>query len=62
MLLPEVDAFLEMLVAERGVTRNTIEAYRQDLEHFNAFLKEILGILIICSEEYPKSSLRMVLK
>jgi len=40
MLPSEVDAFLEMLVAERGVARNTIEAYRQDLEDFNAFLKE----------------------
>lgn len=48
MFPPEVDAFLEMLVAERGVSRNTIEAYRQDLEHFDAFLKE---------SHPPKSSL-----
>lgn len=40
MLSPEVDAFLEMLVAERGAAQNTIEAYRRDLEHFNIFLKE----------------------
>lgn len=40
MLPPEVDAFLEMLVAERGAARNTIEAYRQDLGDFGAFLKE----------------------
>ncbi len=40
MLLPEVDAFLEMLLAERGAARNTIQAYRQDLGHFDIFLKK----------------------
>jgi integrase/recombinase XerD len=40
MLSPEVDAFLEMLVAIRGAARNTIQAYRQDLECFSVFLKE----------------------
>jgi integrase/recombinase XerD len=40
MLHPEVDAFLEMLVAERGAARNTIDAYRRDLNHFVLFLKE----------------------
>jgi integrase/recombinase XerD len=40
MLPPEVDAFLEMLVATRGAARNTIAAYRQDLGHFHIFLKE----------------------
>ena len=40
MLSPEVDAFLEMLVATRGAAKNTIEAYRQDLECFSVFLKE----------------------
>jgi integrase/recombinase XerD len=40
MLSPEVDAFLEMLVATRGAAKNTIQAYRQDLECFRAFLKE----------------------
>lgn len=40
MLQSEVDAFLEMLVAERGAARNTIDAYRQDLEQFTIFLKE----------------------
>jgi integrase/recombinase XerD len=40
MLSPEVDVFLEMLVATRGAAKNTVEAYRQDLECFSVFLKE----------------------
>ncbi len=33
-----LDAFLDMLTAERGAARNTIDAYRRDLEHLSAFL------------------------
>jgi integrase/recombinase XerD len=33
-----VEAFLEMLAAERGAARNTIDAYRRDLADFAAFL------------------------
>ncbi len=32
-----IEAFLEMLAAERGAARNTIEAYRRDLADFAAF-------------------------
>lgn len=35
-----VEAFLEMMEVERGASRNTIEAYRRDLEHFVRFLAE----------------------
>jgi integrase/recombinase XerD len=35
---PLVDAFLEMLAAERGAAANTLEAYRRDLENFSGFL------------------------
>ena len=35
---PHIEAFLEMLGAERGAAANTIEAYRRDLGDFNAFL------------------------
>ena len=31
------EAFLEMLAAERGAARNTLAAYRADLEDFAAF-------------------------
>jgi integrase/recombinase XerD len=33
-----VEAFLEMLSAERGAARNTLDAYRRDLQDFSAFL------------------------
>ncbi len=33
-----VDAFLEMLAAERGAAANTLEAYRRDLEDFSGYL------------------------
>jgi integrase/recombinase XerD len=33
-----VEAFLEMMSAERGAAKNTIEAYRRDLEDYSAFL------------------------
>lgn len=32
------DAYLEMLAAERGAARNTLDAYRRDLEDFCAYL------------------------
>jgi integrase/recombinase XerD len=33
-----VEAFLEAIVSERGASRNTVEAYRRDLEDYVAFL------------------------
>src|SRR5436190_17171698 len=33
-----LEAFLEMLAAERGAAQNTLQAYRRDLEDFLAFL------------------------
>ncbi len=33
-----VEAFLEMMAAERGASANTLEAYRRDLRHFASFL------------------------
>ena len=33
-----VETFLEMLVAERGIAANTLQAYRRDLEDFTDFL------------------------
>lgn len=35
----QIEAFLEMLSAERGAAANTIEAYRRDLNDFDAFLQ-----------------------
>lgn len=33
-----IEAFLEMMAAERGASGNTLEAYRRDLEDFSTFL------------------------
>ncbi|MBV8400384.1 MAG: site-specific tyrosine recombinase XerD [Acetobacteraceae bacterium] len=33
-----IEAFLEMLAAERGAARNTVAAYQSDLDHFAGFL------------------------
>jgi len=35
-----LEAFLEMLAAERGAAQNTLQAYRRDLEDFLAFLQQ----------------------
>ncbi|OAI26322.1 recombinase XerD [Methylosinus sp. R-45379] len=35
---PLIAAFLDMLAAERGAVRNTLDAYRRDLEDYFAFL------------------------
>lgn len=43
MSQPEVDAFLEMLVATRGAAQNTVAAYHQDLGQFSSFLEEKMG-------------------
>ncbi len=33
-----IEAFLEMLAAERGAAKNTLDAYRRDLEDFNGWI------------------------
>jgi integrase/recombinase XerD len=35
----QIEAFLEMLAAERGAARNTLAAYHADLEDFSTFLR-----------------------
>ncbi|HEX4159256.1 MAG TPA: site-specific tyrosine recombinase XerD [Rhizomicrobium sp.] len=35
-----IDAFLEMMAAERGASRNTLDAYRRDLLAFDSWLAE----------------------
>jgi len=39
-----IESFLSHLTLERRLSRNTIDAYRKDLERFNGFLDEIYGI------------------
>lgn len=35
-----IERFLEMLAAERQASKNTLEAYQRDLDHFFSFLKD----------------------
>ena len=37
---PLIDSFLNMLVAERGATVNTVSAYLNDISHFKKYLTE----------------------
>ena len=39
-MIGQLDAFLEMMAAERGAARHTLDAYRRDLAAFAAFLRE----------------------
>lgn len=42
-----IESFLEMMTAERGASRNTIESYKHDLLDFSAFLaRKYKGIMI----------------
>ncbi|MEE8515922.1 MAG: site-specific tyrosine recombinase XerD [Alphaproteobacteria bacterium] len=43
--LRHVEAFLEMLMAERGAAQNTYQAYRHDLAHFAAHLAAAKGAI-----------------
>lgn len=51
-----IDAFLEMLSAERGAARNTLDAYARDLKDFAAFLasrnKEVAGAQTMDIRDY----------
>jgi integrase/recombinase XerD len=38
--LSGIEAFLEMMAAERGASRNTLDAYRRDLSAFDAWLAQ----------------------
>ena len=50
---PLVDSFLNMLVAERGATANTVSAYLNDISHFKKYLigNEIDSKIECCSKE-----------
>ena len=36
---PELSDFLTAIAAERGAAKNTLDAYRRDLDYFFAFLR-----------------------
>lgn len=41
--MANIDAFLEVMAAERGASRNTLDAYRRDLVAFDAYLARNRG-------------------
>ncbi len=41
-----IEAFLEMISAERGAADNTLAAYRRDLEHASDYLKSARGVAL----------------
>jgi integrase/recombinase XerD len=43
-VLSLVFSWLDHLLAERGLSANTVAAYRQDMRNFNAFLEEIYDV------------------
>ncbi|MDI2090573.1 site-specific tyrosine recombinase XerD [Commensalibacter oyaizuii] len=50
MDLAQIDSFLEMLVAERGATKNTVKAYQADLEDFLVYIQNKKGSLASASQ------------
>ena len=47
----DIDSFIEMLAAERGASRHTLDAYRRDLDDFTAFLARSGGTLMAADTE-----------
>ncbi|MCQ4160747.1 site-specific tyrosine recombinase XerD [Roseomonas sp. GC11] len=52
-----LEAFLEMLAAERGAARNTLAAYRADLEDFAGFARRREGAPVTASPELLRAYL-----
>lgn len=51
-MTPSLDAFLEMMAAERGAARHTLDAYRRDLADFAGFLaRRGLGLAAASAED-----------
>ncbi len=45
---PHIDAFLEMMAAERGASENTLAAYKRDLEGWEKALQKTKGSILTC--------------
>ena len=53
-----IEAFLQMLAAERGAAQNTLQAYRRDLDDFLAFLDRRTGSLLAATQREIGAYLR----
>ncbi len=56
---PAAEAFLEMMAAERGASRDTIEAYARDLEQFAQFAGAAGSPIEAATAEHVRDYLRM---
>ena len=52
-----METFLEMLVAERGAARNTVEAYRRDLGNFASFVARSGNDLAMATADHIRAYL-----
>ena len=61
---PLIDSFLNMLVAERGATVNTVSAYLNDISHFKKYLieNEIGSKIESCSKDSISNYIRYLSK
>ncbi len=57
-----VDLFLDMMATERGASRNTLDAYRRDLEDYSAFLAEKSLGVETASTEHIRAYLAVLAK
>ncbi len=57
-----IDAFLEMQLAERGASSNTIEAYRRDLQGLEDFLKTQNTTLVLAKNQNLKDYLAFLVQ
>mgnify|MGYP000259230969 CR=1 FL=1 len=54
----EVEMFLEMLAAERGAARNTLESYQRDLGDFSGFAKSQRMVPALASADLIRKYLK----
>lgn len=57
MSMEKIDAFLEMMQAERGSSSNTIAAYQRDLTHFKMYLEETHQDMLTLNGEHLRGYL-----
>ena len=59
-LHPYIDSFLTMISVEKGLAKNTVEAYSRDLSGLRGFLARTEGNLLGCCGADSSSFLRVI--
>ena len=60
-MTPQIDAFLEMMQAQRGASANTLSAYRRDMYLLDEYLLSRHSDLLKASEDDLKSFLKFLM-